>query len=661
MQNEKREKPRKVDSRKLAVRIIAWVLILMTVVTTLYTAIYFIIEEVNAAEVDELNIAVGLVYGDSVDESFTTTTIVGYTVGSEKLELYKKSFTPIWTIPNTKKITVLTDTNFSKTVSNTYYPSDAGVNVGAYHLELASVYADTAALTDAIEKVNAALDGTADYAIPSFISNEIKIRVGQYSTKEKAEAALNGVAALLPDETLTVVSPSKTGVTVVEHTTAKILFEYDCGNDSYLGLEPIDEAVGKETYTATPAGNTYDGVFVYKRYVSTKGTDGLQLTNVLPIEEYLLGVIPYEVSNSWPNETLKAFAVLARTYAVAEIDQFWKSYGFNVGNTTASQVYKGAGRANDNVRSAVTETKGLVLTYNGELAPTYYSSSVGDSTADSRYMWGQQDLPWLRSVWTPWEDYKAHANAFWTTEVSPSDLQKYLNDNGYTSLTAPIASVTVNENAGDNSNYVYKVTVKDEKGNSVVITKADKVKSAFSKYTYSSNFVVGKGSVTHTTYKQLLTPEQFKTANDGTFSVLTSLGKLASSFKTGVDVITSGGKVSFLPTSSVTVLTGDSYKNGVSESIRLEEYSTDHLTTETVYAKDKNNFIFVGKGWGHGLGLSQWGLHDLAGLGVECEEMLLAYCTGTSLTDYKELIGEQLISEVADETVAATKTKTKAE
>lgn len=638
-QNEKKGKTRKVDPRKLAVRIIAWVLVLMMVITALYTAIYFIIEEVSASEADELNVAVGLVYGSSVDAAFTSTTTVGYTVGSEKMELYEKTFTPLWSIPDTQKVSVLGDRNFAKTIANSYYHSDTDVAVGGYHIELDSVYADTAALAEAVNTVDTVLMETSVYAIPSYINGELRIRIGQYPTAAEADAAMAEISLLFPEQTMHTVSPSETGVTVVAHKTAQILFEYDCGADSYLALEPIDGEDGTAAYTATPAGNIYDGVFVYKRYISSKdGIDGIQLVNVLPIEDYLLGVVPYEVSNSWPIETLKAFAVVARTYTLSEMSKYWSNYGFNLCNTASSQVYKGIGRANENVYKAVADTAGLVMTYEGSLAPTYYSSSVGDSTVDSRYIWGQQDCPWLRSVWTPWEDYKNHSMAFWTKEVSPEELQAYLYDKGYKALTSPIASVTVDETAGENSNYAYQVTVTDEAGNSVVIKRTDKVKSAFAAYTYSANFSVGKGSAVYTAYSKLITPDQLQSAEDGSFAVMTSLGKLFSSFTNGVEVMTANGVKSFVPTSSVSVMTAESYKNGTAAKMSLEKYPTDHLTTETVYAEDENNFIFVGKGWGHGVGLSQWGLHDLADLGLAYDAMLRAYCGDISLTDYKEIL-----------------------
>ena len=55
-------------------------------------------------------------------------------------------------------------------------------------------------------------------------------------------------------------------------------------------------------------------------------------------------------------------------------------------------------------------------------------------------------------------------------------------------------------------------------------------------------------------------------------------------------------------------------------------------------ASSSGNFIFVGKGWGHGVGLSQWGLRDLADMNVNYEDMIKAYCTGVDFDNYKNII-----------------------
>ncbi len=612
----------KTDKRTLMIRIVAWVLLVMMVITGLYTTIYFLIEEVSAAEASDLNIAVGLIYGSSCDVAFTTRTTTGFLVGSEEIELYNKTFTPLWTIIDSVKVTVLSDRNYGQKSTGSYYQTDTDVKVGGYQLELKEEFSDEALFNGTIDSVNTAVSSLGIYAIPAYIKGANKIRLGSYATEADANAALEAVAPLLSEHTVSVAAPTSTGVTVVDHASSKIMFEYDCDKSSYLALEPIDGTDGNEAYLATPAGNIYDGVFVYKRY-TTASKDGISLINVLPIEDYIMGVVPYEISNSWPLECVKSMAIIARTYVVSSMSKYWKSYGFNVCATANSQVYKGVARANANVIKAVTETAGLVMTYNGALAPVFYSSSTGNCNADVKYVWGGSSYPWLESVSTPWEDYLKHGNAFWQVEVSPSDLQAALYAKGYTTLTAPISSVNITAYAGENSTYIYQLVVTDEKGHTATITRSDKVKSAFSAYVKSSNFVIGKGSVEYTSYTKTVPPANNVTAetNLGVFSVLTSLGKYTSSLgDDGVSVMTVNGTYNnYVPSTGVSVLT-----SGSSGQINVQ--LPDYIVKQTAYATDSNNFIIVGKGWGHGVGYSQFGMYDLAKMGLTCDEILEAYC-----------------------------------
>lgn len=157
-------------------------------------------------------------------------------------------------------------------------------------------------------------------------------------------------------------APTDTAVSVIDPYNDVILFEYDCGGESELGLKAHEDKNGN-TYIMTPARNVYDGVFCFKRYDNGE-TDGVSLINILPLEAYIAGVLPYETSNSWLPETLKAFAVTVRSFTLTHLNKH-KQYGFDLCTTTECQVYKGAGRINENVMSAVLETKGDVMTYDG--------------------------------------------------------------------------------------------------------------------------------------------------------------------------------------------------------------------------------------------------------------------------------------------------------
>jgi peptidoglycan hydrolase-like amidase len=111
----------------------------------------------------------------------------------------------------------------------------------------------------------------------------------------------------------------------------------------------------------------------------------LVVTNHVPLEQYLYGVVAHEMSNSFPLEALKAQAVSARSYA---IKSFSTSRDYDIGDTPASQVYKGYNPNYTNVIKAVNETKGQVVTYNGNIISTYYSASNGGQTELPGNTWG---------------------------------------------------------------------------------------------------------------------------------------------------------------------------------------------------------------------------------------------------------------------------------
>ena len=104
----------------------------------------------------------------------------------------------------------------------------------------------------------------------------------------------------------------------------------------------------------------------------------------LSVEDYLMGVVPYEMSNLFPLEALKAQAVCARTYALAHVDE---SADYDVVDTTNDQVFKGVNLSDTNAIRAVKETAGLVGMYKGQLAQCYYSASNGGQTELVQNVW----------------------------------------------------------------------------------------------------------------------------------------------------------------------------------------------------------------------------------------------------------------------------------
>ena len=110
----------------------------------------------------------------------------------------------------------------------------------------------------------------------------------------------------------------------------------------------------------------------YRGYVRLiSNGNSFNVINVVKLEEYLYGVLPLEMATGWPMEALKAQAVCARTYAAKDVGRF-EQYGFDVTDTTLSQVYGGMKVEKEDTTRAVDETRGLIATYNGKIAETYY-------------------------------------------------------------------------------------------------------------------------------------------------------------------------------------------------------------------------------------------------------------------------------------------------
>jgi SpoIID/LytB domain protein len=126
----------------------------------------------------------------------------------------------------------------------------------------------------------------------------------------------------------------------------------------------------------------------------------LQVVNVVPLETYLLGVVPGEMPKDWPVEALKAQAVAARTYAIWSLV---KGKSFDLFSDWRSQMYYGAGAEAPGPTKAVRDTRGQVILYDGLPISALYFSSSGGRTANAVDVYGN-DVPYLVSVDDPWDE-----------------------------------------------------------------------------------------------------------------------------------------------------------------------------------------------------------------------------------------------------------------
>ena len=139
--------------------------------------------------------------------------------------------------------------------------------------------------------------------------------------------------------------------------------------------------------------------------------DVLEVVNVLDIESYLRGVVPSEMSASWQMEALKAQAVAARSYTMTSLDP---AASYDLCATVDCQVYRGVEAEHERTDAAILATAGVVVTYQGVTAHTYYHADSGGVVASSGEVWGTA-LPYLVTLadapaTTPHRSWQARLN-----------------------------------------------------------------------------------------------------------------------------------------------------------------------------------------------------------------------------------------------------------
>lgn len=138
-------------------------------------------------------------------------------------------------------------------------------------------------------------------------------------------------------------------------------------------------------YNDTP----YEGFF---RVILTNNK--MLLINVLPLESYLESVIPSEVPALWPMEVLKVQAIVSRTYALRKIIES-TNREFDVYTDYKSQVYSGLKKIHPRAIRAIKETRGMIITYNGEIVYAFFHANSGGLTESAEIL-GTQSLPYLQ-------------------------------------------------------------------------------------------------------------------------------------------------------------------------------------------------------------------------------------------------------------------------
>lgn len=457
----------------------------------------------------------------------------------------------------------------------------------AYHVQLADFFYS-------FEEANyVASQFTSGYV--AYINNGYCVRVGTFTTREEAETSAGtfstyvwydmygGVHQFAGSATY----PSATSVTVVETGGTQPLFEFDCSGAKSLGILPNGGAVGTLTWFK---GYKWYGGFEYRR--STGGN--INVINVVDVDDYVKGVLPYEMSPSWPLEALKAQAVCARTYALMQT-RHYKSYKFDVCNTTDCQVYYGANNANALTDQAAMETSGVVLTYMGELAEAYYYSSNGGATESPENVWSSA-LPHLVGKEDPYEALTTIPGYTYTETFTFAQLTQLLQSKGYSIGSVNSAYVSRTTPTGN----VAEITFTDTSGTVLRITK-EKCRTVF------STSLFGKS--------QSVKSMRFTISGGGGDNYYVNDSATGIAAVSGLYTISGSGVI--------TNYTG-------SETYVITSSGTEQLEQDEA-VETGGSITIVGAGSGHNVGMSQYGAKAMAEQGYTYIDILNFYYTGISL------------------------------
>jgi SpoIID/LytB domain protein len=316
----------------------------------------------------------------------------------------------------------------------------------------------------------------------------------------------------------------------------------------------------------------------------------LNCVNRLPLEDYLLGVVPGEMPASWPIEALKAQAVAARNYALANLGRFEAS-GYDLCPTIRCQYYAGKEVEHPNSSAAVRGTAGKVATYQGRLITAFYHAHAGGRTENSEDVWDTA-VPYLRGTAQTFEK-----PLIWQVGVTRRGLQRAVDG----ILAAAAES-------------------KDRKlGGFLALSPVERTPGGRTKRIE----FVGTGG------KFAVGAEKVR----GAFGLYRFKNSLFEMHVIGGDTVVCGGAP--VPGEAVPSVIRTVVRTGSAARILTwVRAGRTGATTPVVGWKSAEAVVFLGNGYGHGVGMSQWGAREMAALGWDYAGILKNFYRGVEVGDY---------------------------
>lgn len=478
---------------------------------------------------------------------------------------------PVWTQPDATPVIVRKDAWFVRAdtgVTQEFSPTAgvpfAGTVTGPIHLRIGELFPDIASASAAASQYRQA----GLQAFPAY-EDGWQVWSGMYTDTAAATAAKQTAADLLGTAAITVIPATSTRL-VLLNQSLDVLCVYGGTNGALRVI------AAQEADLLNVNGRRYRGAMEFRRYADSD----LTLINILGIEPYLYGVVPGEIEALAPTEAIKAQAVAARTYALKNIGRFAK-WGFDLTDTTESQVYNGYEGEKVQTNLAVDATRGQKALYQGELASLFYFSSSGGRTEDNANVWGTP-LPYLKSVEDPYES-KTSYNYYWQKVLTAADIERYLAAAGVN--LGKVGSMSIIESTL--SGRVAKLRITGTEGSMTFQREACRTLFELPSQLYTLG------------------------ASDS-LSILGADGSLKKQNPGGLAVVSATG--------TATVATG----------VSAVAVGADGALSYTGTAAT-DLFVLTGRGWGHGVGLSQEGAKGFARNGYTYTQILQHYFPGVTI------------------------------
>ena len=470
----------------------------------------------------------------------------------------------------TLKTIIAKKDNYNFDVANSY----------AYHIQVGSTYTN---LYNAQNLVTAFVKAGYN-AYPSYDGN-FRVWIGAYSGSDYANNDISKLKKGYPGYTYSVINPNAKNIQVISDNKIKLMFACNTGN---FQVNPIP-SVGSPNVCGINGVNYRGGI----RIIRQTNSD-MTIINVINLEQYLYSVVGTEMSSGWPIEALKAQAVAARTYAVKLLinGSNCTQYGYDMNNTAEFQAYKGYSKEGPSCIQAVDGTKGLVAYYDGVLISANYFSSSGGYTENSENVW-VSEVPYLRSVEDKYLPPDT-TNKEWKKTATPQEIKTYLLSKG-----VDIGDITdVRVDSYSKAGNALNLKIVGTKG--VQEYKKDNIRVFMRGFNGGGDFLLS---------------QNFTITKPGSGS--------------GLSVI--NGKLSkqIIALQKIRLRTKSKTTSSVASQVYIKSTNSTRVYTES--NSSTNAYVFNGRGWGHGVGMSQWGAKGMANAGFTYEQILKHYYTGIEI------------------------------